>query len=107
MSIQTDTATIELKEKVLSVLLKQGYTLDGNGFVLENNSRENRRDVHLTAKAERMCENEDFIEKNLLTIKKYLVSGCDIEIDKIQPEIIEVVEGSLYEKIFKWWNLVW
>ncbi len=96
-----------LRKKVLMVLRKQGYSISGDNFSLKNNSRENRRDVHLLAKAERMSENEKFIAKNIPIIKQYLIDGKKIKIDKIQPQIIEVEEGTLHEIIFKWWNLVW
>lgn len=96
-----------LRRKVISVLKRQGYSVHGDKFVLENNSRENRRGAHLVAKAERMSENEKFITKNIPIIERYLIDGKKINIDKIQPQIIEVKEGTLYETIFKWWNLVW
>lgn len=96
-----------LRKRVLSVLRKQGYSVHGRSFILKDNSRESRRGAHLLAKAERMSENEEFIAKNIPVIEKYLIGGRKIKIDKIDPQIIEVKEGTLYETIFKWWNLVW
>src|ERR1700760_4521551 len=96
-----------LRKRVISVLRKQGYHAEGCGFVLKDYSRDNRRSVHLMARAERMSESEQFILKNVSVIEKYLVDGKDIDIDKIEPQIIEVHQGSIYETIFKWWNLVW
>jgi len=103
----TELTKKKLKSKVISTLKKQGYSVHGNTFVLKDNSREERRNVHLMAKTERMSENEEFITKNISVIKSYLIDGKEIEIDKIQPKIIEVKEGTRYETIFKWWNLVW
>jgi uncharacterized protein DUF4338 len=54
-----------------------------------------------------MSDSEKFIVKSTPVIEKYLIDGKNIDIDKIDPQIIEVREGTLYETIFKWWNLVW
>ncbi len=96
-----------LRKRVISVLRKQGYSVCGRSFVLKDNSRDNRRGVHLLARAERMSDSEEFILKNVSVIDKYLIDGKKINIDKIDPQIIEVQEGTQYETIFKWWNLVW
>jgi hypothetical protein len=100
-------STQSLKHRVISVLKKQGYRFSNDSFVLKNDSRELKRSVHFLAKAERMNKNEKFIVKNLDLIKKYLIGGKDLNIEKIDPQIIEVKEGTKWESIFRWWNLVW
>jgi hypothetical protein len=97
----------DLKNKVLLILKEQGYKISDGGFVLKDDSREVKRDIHVFAKAERMAESEKFIIKNIDLIAKYLVDGKDINVEKIDPQIIEVKEGTIYETIFRWWNLVW
>jgi hypothetical protein len=97
----------ELKKKVIHVLKIQGYKVGQSGFVLKNDSMEVRRNAHVLAKAERMNKSEDFIVKNIELIKEHLVDGNKIDINKINPQIIEVTEGTKYEKIFRWWNIVW
>jgi len=96
-----------LQKRTLAILRKQGYSIHGNKFILKSDSRDSRRNAHLLAKAERMSENEQFISKNIPVIEKYLIDGKKIQIDKIEPRIIEVKENTLYETIFRWWNLVW
>lgn len=96
-----------LKNRVITVLKKQGYKINGDGFVLRNESREVKRDAHVLAKAERMNQSENFITKNIDLIRKYMIDGKDLDINKIDPQIIEVKEGTKYETIFRWWNLVW
>ncbi|MDD3940486.1 MAG: DUF4338 domain-containing protein [Candidatus Pacebacteria bacterium] len=97
----------ELKQKVISILIKQGYIVKSNGFVLKDDSREVKRDAHVFAKAERINKNEKFITDNIDLISHYMVDGKKLDIKKIDPQIIEVKTGSKYEKIFRWWNLVW
>jgi hypothetical protein len=96
-----------LKNKVISVLKKQGYRVNNDGFVLKDDSREVKREAHTFAKAERMCKSEQFVLNNIDLIKQYLIDGKKLDIDKIDPEIIEVKERTDYETIFRWWNLVW
>jgi hypothetical protein len=38
---------------------------------------------------------------------KNMINGADLEIMKITPMLIEVKADSIYESIFRWWNLVW
>lgn len=99
--------TQSLRKKVISVLRKQGYSVRRDSVTLKDNSRDNRRAVHLLARAERLTDSEAFIVKSTPVIEKYLIDGKRIKIDRIDPQIIEVREGTLYETIFKWWNLVW
>ncbi|MFZ7119619.1 MAG: Druantia anti-phage system protein DruA [Eubacteriaceae bacterium] len=96
-----------LRNKVVSVLEKQGYSINNNIFVLKDDSRETKREAHSIAKAERICKNEQFVLRNIHLIKKYLIDGKNLNINKIEPEIIEVQRGTKYEIIFRWWNLVW
>jgi hypothetical protein len=96
-----------LKSRVVAVLKKHGYRFKNNEFVLKDNSREAKRDAHVLAKAERIDQNEKLIIKNIDLIKKHLINGKDLDISKIDPQIIEVKEGTKYETIFRWWNLVW
>ncbi len=97
----------KLKKRVIAILQKQGYLIDGNSFALKDGSLETKRSAHVIAKGERMTQNEEFILKNINIVKKYLVSGKDLDISKIDPQIIEIKEGSIYEILFRWWNLVW
>jgi len=96
-----------LKKRVVLILKKQGYQINGNKFALGNNSLELKRSVHVIAREERISQNEAFIVKNIDLVRKYLVNGRDIDINKIDPQIIEVKEGTKYEILFRWWNLVW
>jgi len=104
--MKTITAT-KLKPEIFKILKKQGYKLKSNSFALKNNDRDTKRAVHRFAKAERIINNEDFIIKTSSLIKKYLVDGKNLSIEKIKPRIIEVQAGTKWEKLFRWWNLAW
>lgn len=100
--------TSELRRRVRIAMKKQGYKIEKNGVLkLKNDDRESRRQAHYLSKAERVIEQEKFLLDNLETIKKFLVNGSDLDIDKIDPVIKEVKENSLEAILFKWWNIVW
>lgn len=104
MSIATIT---QLKRDVRNILKRQGYLVRTNGFILRNQELETKRQVHNVAKIERISQHVDFIKKKSKVIEKFLIDGAKIDIDKIQPRIIEVEPNSEMEIIFRWWNLVW
>lgn len=97
----------KLKEHVLLILQKQGYSVGENSFVLDNPDREVKRNVHYRAKAERITKSIDFILKNKPLIEKHMIEGSNLDVKKIDPRIIQIKPGTKYEIFFKWWNLVW
>ncbi|NUM25685.1 MAG: DUF4338 domain-containing protein [Candidatus Buchananbacteria bacterium] len=98
---------IELKEDLAKVLLKQGYRVKNSVLQLRKDDRESKRQAHLLAKAERIIAQENFILKNISLIEKSLINGCDLDVSKIKPKLILVEPRSEWEKIFRWWSLVW
>jgi hypothetical protein len=36
-----------------------------------------------------------------------MVDGKDLDVEKIDPRIIQIKSGTKFETIFRWWNLVW
>lgn len=99
--------TQSLKNRVIYIMKKQGYIYNHTGFVLKDTSLEVKREAHVLAKMQKVNQNEEFILENIDLIKKHLLDGKNLEIEKIDPQIIEVKVGTKFEKIFRWWNLVW
>lgn len=101
-------ATPALKQKITSVLKRQGFGVKPSGlFALKDKSREAKRKAHDLAKAERLAHNERFIVKNAEFIKSFLIDGKELDVKKIEPVIIEVKSNTKEETLFRWWNLVW
>lgn len=97
----------KMRAEIVTALRKQGYKVHQNTFVLRNEDRDAKRNVHLIAKSERISQRKEFILKKSSLIEKYLLDGNKIEIDKIKPKLIEVSPDSEWETLFRWWNLVW
>jgi virulence-associated protein VapD len=96
-----------LKKEIKAILKKQGYQVNKGVFYLKRNGREAKRNVHFVAKAERITSHEGFIIDKVNLVRKYLINGKDLDIDKIEPKIIEVKPNTEWEDLFRWWNIVW
>src|SRR5258708_6497351 len=96
----------ELKQSVILALTKQGYRVENGVFNLANDDRETKRQAHYLSKAERFLEQEKFLLSNIDTVKKFLINGDALDIEKIDPVIKEVKPGSVEEILFRWWNIV-
>jgi len=98
----------DLKHRITLILKKQGYCIKRNGFfILKNDDRETRRKAHNLAKAERIVSKESFILEKSNLAKLFLVDGKNLEVERIDPKIVELKPQSQYWDLFRWWNLVW
>lgn len=98
----------DLRQQVKLILKKQGYLIKPSGlFILKSDDRETKRKAHDLAKAERIGKQENFILEKINLIKSFLIDGKSLNIQKIEPELIEVNSGTEQEELFRWWNLVW
>jgi len=96
-----------IRKELISILKKQGYQVGRSAFTLNNVDRDKKREVHSLAKAERIGKRKDFIIQNVDLIKKYMIDGEKLNVEKIKPRLIEVEPDSKWELLFRWWNLVW
>ena len=71
---------------------------------------ENKETYRLTQEYSRFVKAKkalNFLQTNRDLALNYIVDGKDIEIEKIQPQLIEVESGSRWEILFRWWCLTW
>ena len=97
----------KMRSEITTALRRQGYKVYQNTFVLKNEDRDAKRNVHLVAKSERIVRRKEFILRKCRLIEKYLIDGNKLEIEKIKPKLIEVFPDSEWETLFRWWNIVW
>lgn len=103
----TSTAATELRDQVVKSLISQGYRLENDQFYLDHLDRQGKRDVHNQARIEKIRKNIRFLISNVDIIAKYLRDGADIDVGKIDPQLILVKPNTEFERIFRWWNIVW
>lgn len=97
----------KLRKEVSLILERQGYEVNRKGFFLAQVDREIKREVHVLAKTERLSSRKEFIIRNAGLIKENILEGKDLVVEKINPRLIEVKANTKWEKLFRWWNLVW
>lgn len=103
----TGISKIKIKRELTKVLRQQGYDVGKTSFTLNDSDRETKRSVHSLAKIERIDKRKDFIKSKVPFIKQYLLDGSALDVQKINPKLIEVEADSEWETLFRWWNLVW
>jgi len=103
----TGISKIIIKRELTKVLRQQGYDVGKTSFTLNDSDRETKRSVHSLAKIERIDKRKDFIKSKVPFIKQYLLDGSALDVQKINPKLIEVEADSEWETLFRWWNLVW
>ena len=107
MRISTKTPETSLRNDIRKVLCKQGYQVESGWFGFNDESSEGKRKLHENSRAEKIKEHIGFIQSFLPKVEKHIVDSSDIEIEKIQPRLIDIKSGTEEGDLFLWWNLVW
>ncbi|NMC42443.1 MAG: DUF4338 domain-containing protein [candidate division Zixibacteria bacterium] len=79
---------------------------DGH-FELRKIDREALQKAHTLAKAERLSIRTDFIRRFNPVAASLIPDGKDIDVNRIDPVLVEVLPNSVEEEFYRWWNLVW
>lgn len=96
-----------LRKRVEQVLYTQGFTVNHNTFSFPSKNLEEQRAIHTLSRAERINQHYNFIRTHSKEAERYLLNSWDIEIEKIDPILIEVKSSSSLNNLFRWWNLTW
>lgn len=96
-----------LRNEVIEMLRLQGYSTTGDSFYVENADSTTLRDLHMRARAERINQNFQFIKSTTPLAKKFMLDSFDLQVNRIQPRLIEVKSGTDNAQLFRWWNFTW
>lgn len=97
-----------LKRRINACLRAQGYCVARGVVSLKTNDKKSYRQVQEHARFLKLQQHLDFLHKHKLLALKHSIDGCVIyHAEKIQPRLIEVKSGSVWDTLFKWWCLVW
>lgn len=95
----------KLKRKIVDSLTKQGFYV--NGHVMPAiKDKAHYRMIQNCARQETIQNNQKFILENAELVKGYFPTR-PINPQDIRLELREVIEGSIEQVIYRWWNLVW
>lgn len=97
-----------LRNDLQNFLRQQGFIVNGGEKLsLSSKTKEEIKKIQILAKNNIIKSNANFLKKNQKIVKKFLISGKDIDPYKIRLEIRPVLTNTQEEILFKWWNLAW
>lgn len=96
-----------LKKNLKTIFKKEGYSIIDSKLKLKGEGQESKREVHALAKRERIKEHKQFIINKARLIRRHVLDGSKLDVDKIKPRLIEVKGNTKWEDIFRWWNIMW
>ena len=96
----------ELREKIIWALKAQGFTINPH-LRPKNDEKDTIKKIHEQKREEQLKFHKKFLMDNFEIMKKYSISGKEIDPKNIDIELIEIRQQSLFSKIFFWWNLIW
>jgi len=96
----------ELRDKIIAALKSQGFAINPH-LRPKNDEKDTIKRIHEQKRKEQLKFHKNFLITNFELIKKYSISGKEIDPENIEIKLIEVSANSVYSKIFFWWNLIW
>ena len=96
-----------LKNRVISSLRKQGFTLDEAGILApDHTDKELLRSLHSVAVQHKVNQGSALRSKEL-TLIKHIACGTDVNPECISPLLVEVMPDSRDELLFRYAALHW
>ncbi|WP_164968633.1 Druantia anti-phage system protein DruA [Arcobacter sp. F155] len=97
-----------LRDEIIFSLKNQGFDVrslfEKNKDILK---KQEYKKLQLQSSLEQKKLHKKMLLKLLPTVKPFMKNLNEINPEKIKLKLIEVTHGSIYEKIFKWWNFSW
>jgi hypothetical protein len=96
-----------LKDAVLKNLIETGFTIGADGRLIVPDDKEYYRKVNASAVEFLRNKRSKFIQKvERPIIEKYIIDGRDLDVNKIDPFLIEVTDNEK-NNLFNWIKLHW
>lgn len=103
-----DDVAQSLRQTIITTLQEQGFSRNGDGsFALTTDQREVFRRVQDVARREKLQQHVKFLLRELPEARLYGRDGSLIDPTAIELELRLVFPGTLEERLFRWWNIVW
>ena len=102
----TDDVINNIRHKILSKLREYGFTVN-NDIVKYPTDKKKIVSLSRRIRLNYIKSNFKFITDNISLVKKYSINGKDLDPEKIDLDVISTSLDDKYEKLFKWWNLMW
>lgn len=97
-----------LREAVQSQFRMLGYSENRNGYFLpEQLTKQRVRDLHAAHRLDQLNKEQPFVKENGYDLVKYFASGQELQPELIEPELVEVIAGTIEADLFRFATLLW
>lgn len=104
----TTSTPASLRRAIHTHLLKLGFSKNGKGYFVDGVlSKQRIRDLHSAHRGDSLSQNKRFIDAHGAELEGYIASGRSLNPAAIDPELVEVVSGSLESRLFRFATLLW
>jgi len=106
MKISNVTDPVRLRKKIQSFLKLQGFEINPHLRII-NTDKDSLKKIQSLKRKEQLRIHKKSLQNYARYVESHLISGKNLNPANIELHLIEIKPGSLYSKIFFWWNLVW
>lgn len=108
-SLRLDPEASALRQRVLASLQRQGFTLDATGKLTftAGKSKQAIRLLHREAREAAIARARPVLARHELRLLGYFAAGTEVQPDRIQPVLTEVLAGTEEELLFRYAKLHW
>ncbi len=102
-----ESSISELRDKVISSLINQGFTVERDGIVPPDpTNKASLRDLHLAAVRHKIERGDRLRPKEPFLIKR-IAAGSEVKPDQVEPYLVEVMPNSRDAELFRYVSLHW
>lgn len=96
----------KLRQEIIDSLLSQGFEIEKDIKPSENGKKA-LKNLHQKKRLESLEKHREFLKSKIKKVKKYSISGEDLDPSAIELKLKEVLPDSVESEIFLFWNLMW
>jgi hypothetical protein len=97
-----------LRRAIHKQLRRLGFSKNGKGYFVDGEITKQRiRNLHSEQRGDVLSQHKRFIEAHGAELVKHIAPGRSLSPENIDPELVEVVSGSLESRLFRFATLLW
>ncbi len=98
----------QLKKAIIETLKKQGYRVRGGVIKMPKDpTKDDYRQLHTMAVAKKLEKSGPGVKRYEDDLIQYIADGSDVEPSRIEPKLVLIERGSVFELLFRYTYLHW
>ncbi len=99
---------VPLQTAIHDHLLTLGFSRNGSGYFVDGElTKQKIRNLHSAQRLDILNRQQDFVKTHGPQLAEHFASGSQIDPKSIQPDLVEVLPGSLESRLFRFACLLW